>query len=41
MRSPVFAANPIGIPVDFDDLVARYEDGESEESILAYPLATA
>ena len=25
MRSPVFAANPIGIPVDFDDLIARYE----------------
>ena len=41
MRSEVFAANPIGIPVDFEDLVARYEAGESEESILAYPLANA
>ena len=41
MRSPVFAANPIGIPVDFDDLIARYEGGASEASILAYPVASA
>jgi len=37
MNSPVFAANPIGIDVSFDELRARREAGESIASILAYP----
>ncbi|MDE0701892.1 MAG: VOC family protein [Acidimicrobiaceae bacterium] len=37
MRSPVFAANPIGIDVDFDQLVQLHAAGEPEESLLAYP----
>lgn len=37
MNSPVFAANPIGIDVDFDALIARFEAGESAESIVNYP----
>ncbi len=36
MRSPAFAANPIGIKVDFEDLIERYENGEAAESITAY-----
>ncbi|MCY4664866.1 MAG: VOC family protein [Acidimicrobiaceae bacterium] len=35
MRSPVFAANPIGIDVDLDELIGRYEAGDP--SVLAYP----
>ncbi|MFM7894145.1 MAG: hypothetical protein ACKO8P_10095 [Actinomycetota bacterium] len=38
MNSPVFAANPIGVDVNFDDLIARRESGEAAESLLAYPL---
>ena len=41
MRSPLFAANPIGINVDFDDLIARYKSGASEAAILAYPDTSA
>ena len=37
MNSPVFAANPIGVDVDFDALIARFESGESAESIVRYP----
>jgi catechol 2,3-dioxygenase-like lactoylglutathione lyase family enzyme len=37
MNSPVFAANPIGVDVDFDALIARFEAGESAESIVSYP----
>ena len=40
MRSPVFAANPIGIDVDFDDLIARRSSGESDESLTTYAAAT-
>ena len=36
MRSDAFAANPIGIDVDFDDLIARYDSGEAFESVTAY-----
>lgn len=36
MRSPAFAANPIGIDVDFDELVTRYQNGEAAEAITAY-----
>ena len=41
MSSPVFAANPIGINVDFDDLVARRRSGESVDSITEYVPAGA
>lgn len=34
MQGPLFAANPIGIPVDPDDLVRRYLAGESEAELL-------
>ncbi len=37
MRSATFAANPIGIPIDPDDLVARRARGEPAESLCAYP----
>jgi catechol-2,3-dioxygenase len=37
MSSPTFAANPIGVDVDFDALIARYEAGESAESLVQYP----
>lgn len=41
MRSPVFAANPIGIDVDFDQLVQRHAAGEPDETLLAYPAPAA
>jgi catechol-2,3-dioxygenase len=37
MHSPQFAENPIGVPVDFDDLCERYEAGEPIESLYAQP----
>jgi catechol 2,3-dioxygenase-like lactoylglutathione lyase family enzyme len=37
MHSPQFMANPIGVPFDVDDLIARYESGESIESLLVQP----
>jgi catechol-2,3-dioxygenase len=37
MNSDAFKANPIGVPVDFDDLVARYIAGESVASLLEQP----
>jgi catechol-2,3-dioxygenase len=37
MNSPEFAKNPIGVPVDFDDLCERYEAGESMTSLYAQP----
>lgn len=37
MKSPSFAANPIGVDVDFDELLARFDGGESVESLIAYP----
>ena len=40
VRSGAFAANPIGIDVSFDDLIARRASGESAESLLAYPAQT-
>ena len=36
MASDIFAANPIGVPYDPDDLVARRAAGESEASLVAY-----
>ena len=39
MAGPLFAANPIGINVDFDALIARYRKGESVASIVDYATA--
>lgn len=39
MDSPVFAANPIGIKVDFDQIVARRRAGESVEALTDYATA--
>ena len=37
MNSPAFATNPIGVPVDLEDLSSRYEAGESISALLAQP----
>lgn len=39
MHGPLFAANPIGINVDFDELVARRRAGASVEELTDYALA--
>ena len=39
MHGEVFAANPIGVNFDPDDLVARYESGEDIQSLLQQPSA--
>ena len=39
MASPVFAANPIGIEVDFDRIVARRRAGESVAALTDYATA--
>ena len=39
MAGPLFAANPIGIDVDFDNLINRYRSGESVRSITDYATA--
>lgn len=39
MNGPLFAANPIGINVDFDVLSERYRNGASVESIVDYATA--
>jgi hypothetical protein len=36
MASEVFAANPIGIDVDFETLIARRRAGEPVASIIDY-----
>lgn len=36
MASDVFAANPLGVPIDPDDLIARRDAGESLESLTEY-----
>jgi catechol-2,3-dioxygenase len=36
MAGDVFAANPLGVPLDPDDLVARRAAGESVESLTTY-----
>jgi catechol-2,3-dioxygenase len=36
MSSPVFAANPIGIDVDFDQMLKRRQAGESVSALIAY-----
>jgi hypothetical protein len=37
MRTPAYAANPVGVMYDPDALLARFEAGEDEESLLAQP----
>lgn len=39
MAGPLFEANPIGINVDFEELIVRYRGGASVESILDYAAA--
>jgi catechol-2,3-dioxygenase len=39
MSGPLFAANPIGIDVNFDGLISRYRAGASVESITDYATA--
>lgn len=36
MAGPLFARNPIGIDVDFEELIGRHRAGESAESLTAY-----
>ena len=38
MRSPGYAANPVGVMYDPDALLARFEAGETEETLLAMPM---
>ena len=38
MRSPGYAANPIGVMYDPDALLARFEAGERDEALLAMPI---
>jgi catechol 2,3-dioxygenase-like lactoylglutathione lyase family enzyme len=38
MKSPGFAANPVGVVYDPDALLARFEAGEKEETLLAMPV---
>lgn len=37
MRTPAFADNPVGVSYDPDALLARFEGGEPEDSLLAMP----
>ena len=37
MKSGEFAANPIGVVFDAEDLLARYRGGEAHESLVRRP----
>lgn len=37
MASPEFGANPIGVEVDFEELLARFNAGEDSDSLLTMP----
>jgi hypothetical protein len=39
MKGPLFEANPIGIDVNFEDLIARFKSGTSVASITDYASA--
>jgi hypothetical protein len=39
MAGPLFAANPIGIDVDFDELLARYRAGATFADVTNYATA--
>lgn len=38
MKSDVFAANPIGIDVDPEELLRRFKEGASDEELIARPV---
>jgi catechol 2,3-dioxygenase-like lactoylglutathione lyase family enzyme len=38
MHSEAFAANPVGVDVDAETLLAQYHDGASAEQLLAMPI---
>jgi hypothetical protein len=38
MKSPAYAANPVGVMYDPDALLARFEAGEAEDSLIALPI---
>ena len=38
MKSPAFAANPVGVMYDPDELLARFEAGEAEDSLIVQPM---
>jgi hypothetical protein len=37
MRTEAFAANPIGVMIDPDELLAKYRSGVSAETLLRMP----
>lgn len=37
MNGPGFTANPVGVPIDLDELTARYEAGEPVSALLVQP----
>ena len=41
MASPTFGANPVGVEVDFEDLLARFNAGEDAETLLVMPAGPA
>jgi catechol-2,3-dioxygenase len=41
MRTPAFADNPVGVMYDPDALLARFEAGEDEKTLLAMPAGPA
>jgi hypothetical protein len=38
MRTPTFAANPVGVMYDPDALLARFRSGEPEEMLIKMPV---
>ena len=40
MQSEAFAANPLGVEIDADALLAQYRNGASEHSLLAMPVGS-
>ncbi len=41
MQSDAFAANPCGIEIDPEDLLAQYRSGVSEQQLLMMPVGPA
>lgn len=41
MRTPAFASNPVGVMYDPDALLARFQLGEGEETLIAMPVGPA
>jgi hypothetical protein len=40
MRTPAYAANPVGVMYDPDALLARFEAGEQYATLLAQPVGS-